>query len=130
LTTFNRSPIRKISLHLIDISRAWNATVDLPVAIVRTWTLRTTFHRVASKEPGLVHGAMAEGAEPPMHLEIENRLGYLVISAGKAATHERNASLHIKPKGWSADLASAPRQLESLRNKFPRVERKKAQQAV
>jgi hypothetical protein len=43
-----------------------------------------------------------------MHLEIENHLGYFVIAAGKAAAHERNASLHIESKGWSATLAAAP----------------------
>jgi hypothetical protein len=35
-----------------------------------------------------------------VHLEIENHLGYFVISAGKAAALERRASLHIKPKVW------------------------------
>jgi len=39
-------------------SRYLNATVDVPVAVMRTMDTQNHLHRVASKGPGLVHGGM------------------------------------------------------------------------
>jgi hypothetical protein len=63
-------------------SRGPSATVDLPEAVMRTMDAQNHLNRVASKGPGLAQGAMADAADPQMHLEIENYLGYFVISAG------------------------------------------------
>src|SRR5215469_2150223 len=58
-------------------SRYLNATVDVPVAVMRTMDTQNHLHRVASKGPGLVHGGMIAAGWNVVISAEKNPAGYV-----------------------------------------------------
>ncbi len=58
-------------------SRYLNATVDVPVAVMRTMDAQDHLHRVASKGPGLVHGGMIAAGWNVVVSAEKNPSGYI-----------------------------------------------------